>query len=153
MAFQRGVPRPPNAGRKKGSLNKLTIGRMEAAIAVEHPEYTTLQKLRAVPTIIIDRLEHTKRYTEAEGRELEALSKVLDRIMPYEHRKLSAGDTPEHPHHVNVDLSCLTDTHARAIRPNTDEVSRVSLPWISRSVDGPTWENPRNMPARSEISD
>jgi hypothetical protein len=67
MAFQR-VPRPPNAGRKKGSLNKLTIGRMEAAIAVEHPEYTTLQKLRAVATIIIDRLEHTKRYTEAEGR-------------------------------------------------------------------------------------
>jgi hypothetical protein len=26
-----------------------------------------------------------------------------------EHRKLSAGDMPAHPHHVNVDLSGLTD--------------------------------------------
>jgi hypothetical protein len=60
---------------------------------------------KAVATALVDRWEHTKRYTEAEGRALEALSKVLDRIMPYEHRKLSAGDTPEHPHHVNVDLS------------------------------------------------
>jgi hypothetical protein len=82
---------------------------MEAAIAAEHPEYTYLQRQKAVATALVDRWEHTKRYTEAEGRALEALSKVLDRIMPYEHRKLSAGDTPEHPHHVNVDLSCLTD--------------------------------------------
>jgi hypothetical protein len=112
MPFQRGVPRPPNAGRKKGSLNKLTIGRMEAAIAAEHPEYTTLQKLKAVATIIIDRVEHTKRYTEAEGRELEALSKVLDRIMPYEHRKLAAitvKSDVDNPPRVKADLSLLTD--------------------------------------------
>jgi hypothetical protein len=82
---------------------------MEAAIAAEHPEYTYLQRQKAVATALVDRWEHTKRYTETEGRALEALSKVFDRIMPYEHRKLSAGDTPEHPHHVDVDLSCLTD--------------------------------------------
>jgi hypothetical protein len=105
--FQRGHPK--YGGRVKGTPNKFTIGRLEAAIAAEHPEYTTLQKHKAVVTALIDRWEHTKRYTEAEGRALEALSKVLDRIMPYEHRKLSAGDTPEHPHHVDVDLSGLTD--------------------------------------------
>jgi hypothetical protein len=112
MAFQRGVPRPPNAGRKKGSLNKLTIGRMEAAIAAEHPEYTYLQRQKAVATIIIDRMEHTKRYTEAEGRELEALSKVLDRIMPYEHRKLAAitvKSDVDNPPRVKADLSLLSD--------------------------------------------
>jgi hypothetical protein len=85
---------------------------MEAAIAAEHPEYTTLQKLKAVATIIIDRVEHTKRYTEAEGRELEALSKVLDRIMPYEHRKLAAitvKSDVDNPPRVKADLSLLTD--------------------------------------------
>jgi hypothetical protein len=59
--------------------------------------------------MLIDRLERVKPDSAAEGRELEALSKVLDRIMPYDHLKLSQGDTPEHPHHVNVDLSGLTD--------------------------------------------
>jgi hypothetical protein len=66
---------------------------------------TIVCNVRIAPfTMLIDRLERVKPDSAAEGRELEALSKVLDRIMPYDHRKLSAGDTPEHPHHVNVDL-------------------------------------------------
>jgi hypothetical protein len=105
--FQKGHPK--YGGRVKGTPNKFTSGRLEAALAAERPEWSTRQQLRAIATIMADRVEHTKRYSEAERRELEALSRVLEKIMPYDHRKLSAGDTPEHPHHVSVDLSGLTD--------------------------------------------
>jgi hypothetical protein len=112
MSWPKGVPlgrKVPGSGRKVGSLNKFSIGRMEAAIAAEHPEYTYLQRQKALATALTDRWEHTKRYTEAEDRAIEALSRVLDRIMPYLHHKRTAGDSPENKLHVDLDLSGLTD--------------------------------------------
>jgi hypothetical protein len=72
------------------------------------------QQLRALATIAADRLEHTQRYTEAEGRALEQLSRVLEKLMPYDHRKLTPGDSKENPLHLDVDMSVYTDEEIAA---------------------------------------
>jgi hypothetical protein len=87
-----------------GTPNKFTIGRMEAAIAAERPEFTYLQRQKALATALADRWEKTKRYTAAEERAIEVLSRVLDRIMPYLHHKRAAGDSADHPINVSLDL-------------------------------------------------
>ncbi len=110
--FQNGHPK--YGGRVKGTPNKFSIGRLEAAVAAEHPEWSTRQQLRALATIAADRLEHTQRYTVAEGRALEQLSRVLEKLMPYDHHKKTPGESKENPLHLDVDMSVYTDEEIRA---------------------------------------
>jgi hypothetical protein len=76
----------------------------------EHPTYTTLQKHKGVATMLMNLLEEARHNSRREFEVLDRLSKVLDRISPYDHPKLAAiivkGDK-DHPLEMHADISNL----------------------------------------------
>jgi hypothetical protein len=102
--FKKGDPRPPNAGRKKGSLNKKTASVMET---LARNNFDIVQEL-------IDCYQECKR----SGEPVQSAIKCLDVLMPYVYPKLSKPD-------VNVDVFLMQRIENLSLKPKEELVEIV----------------------------
>jgi hypothetical protein len=113
-------PGERQGGRQKGAPNKLSIGRMKAAVATATPEFDSLDQLRLIAKHFLDQATTEGKKEEANVRLvndcLDRAARVLRDIAPYEHPKLSAvkvGGDSENP---LFDLSGLSDHELAFLR-------------------------------------
>ena len=113
------APGERRGGRQKGTPNKLSIGRVKAAIATATPEFDSLDQLRLIAKHFLDQATAEGKKKKANMRSLndclDRAARVLRDIAPYEHPKLSAvklGGDPNAP----LNLSSLSDAELASFR-------------------------------------
>jgi hypothetical protein len=113
-------PGERRGGRQKGTPNKLSIGRVKAAIATATPDFDSLDQLRLIAKHFLDQANAEGKKKNANIRWLndclDRAARVLRDIVPYEHPKLSAvkvGGDSENP---LFDLSGLSDQELAFLR-------------------------------------
>jgi len=113
------APGERRGGRQKGTPNKLSIGRVKAAIATATPEFDSLDQLRLIAKHFLDQATAEGKKKKANMRSLndclDRAARVLRDIVPYEHPKLSAvklGGDPNAP----LNLSSLSDAELAYFR-------------------------------------
>jgi len=113
------APGERRGGRQKGTPNKLSIGRVKAAIATATPEFDSLDQLRLIAKHFLDQATAEGKKKNSNIRRindcLDRAARVLRDIAPYEHPKLSAvklGSDPEAP----LNLSGLSDNELASLR-------------------------------------
>jgi hypothetical protein len=132
-------PGERRGGRQKGSLNKLSIGRVKATIATTTPECDSLAQLRLIARHFLDQATAEGKKEKANVRLvndcLDRAARVLRDIVPYEHPKLSAvkvGGDSENP---LFDLSGLSDQELAFLRRTVLKATQVDPGY--RSGDRP----------------
>ena len=123
MGVLKGTPRPPNAGRKKGTPNKRTPARAvlrridaEGIAGAGFGPGDAYRALWEQVGILRQELaaEERKRSSDKSQRDTlrDQLARILYKILPYERPRLAAitvkGDT-DSPLRVQADLTVLTD--------------------------------------------
>ena len=105
-------PGERRGGRQKGTPNKLSIGRLKAAVATAAPEFDSLDRLRLIAKHFLDQATAEGKKKNSNIRRindcLDRAARVLRDIVPFEHPKLAAvklGGDPDAP----LNLSGLTD--------------------------------------------
>ena len=113
------APGERRGGRKKGTPNKLSIGRVKAAVATAAPEFDSLDQLRLIAKHFLDQATAEGKKKKANMRWLndclDRAARVLRDIVPFEHPKLSAvklGGDPNAP----LNLSSLSDNELAHLR-------------------------------------
>jgi hypothetical protein len=113
------APGERRGGRQKGTPNKLSIGRVKAAVATAAPEFDSLDQLRLIAKHFLDQATAEGKKKKANMRSLndclDRAARVLRDIAPYEHPKLSAvklGGDPNAP----LNLSSLSDAELASFR-------------------------------------
>jgi hypothetical protein len=113
------APGERRGGRQKGTPNKLSIGRVKAAVATVAPEFDSLDQLRLIANHFLDQATAERKKKKANMRWLndclDRAARVLRDIVPYEHPKLSAvklGGDPNAP----LNLSGLSDAELACFR-------------------------------------
>src|SRR5215831_3734455 len=85
-------PGERRGGREKGTPNKLSIGRVKAAVATATPEFDSLDQLRLIAKHFLDQASAEGKKEKANVRLvndcLDRAARVLRDIAPYEHPKL-----------------------------------------------------------------
>src|SRR5271157_2888525 len=123
MGVTKGTPRPPNAGRKKGTPNKRTAARAvlrridaEGIAGAGFGPGDAYRALWEQVGILREELaaEERKRSSDQSRRDTlrDQIARVLFKILPYERPRLAAitvKSDADNPPRVKADLSLLTD--------------------------------------------
>lgn len=106
MAFQKGDPKPPGSGRKKGQPNRITLLRVEDFLNTKgiHPVQKILDLLPTLdPADQVKTWLHLMKYVEPELRPTEALLNV----------------TPEDTHQTYLEAQTTEQLHEALERADT----------------------------------
>jgi hypothetical protein len=113
-------PGERRGGRQKGSLNKLSIGRMKAQVAVSVPEFDPYGQLEIIAKSFLERA-HAEQHRDKPNIRLvddllDKAARVLRDMVPYKRPRLAAVKVQGDPNAPLFDLSGLTDSELAFLR-------------------------------------
>jgi hypothetical protein len=104
---------------KLGTPNKLSIGRVQAAVAAaagRGSEFDALAQLRAIAKHFLDRAAAAKPNTKLANDLLDRAARVLRDIVPYQHQKMTGVKVGGDPDAPPLNLSGLSDNELAFLR-------------------------------------
>jgi hypothetical protein len=131
LAMPRGGSKPGErrGGRQKGSLNKLSIGRMKAQLRVSAPEFDPYDQLEIIGKTFLDRAGAEQQRDKPNMRLIDDLldkaARVLRDMLPYKRARLTAMKVSGDEDAPLFDLSTLTDSELAFLRRTVLKVQQV----------------------------
>jgi hypothetical protein len=113
-------PGERRGGRQKGSLNKLSIGRVKAQWAASAPEFDPYDQLEIVAKIFLERARAEQHRDRPNMRLvydlLDKAARVLRDMVPYKRPRLSTTKVQVNKDYALYDLSKLSDSELAFVR-------------------------------------
>jgi hypothetical protein len=113
-------PGERRGGRQKGSLNKLSIGRIKAQLAVSAPEFDPYDQLEIIAKSFLERARAEQHRDKPNMRLVDDLldkaARVLRDILPYKRPRLSTTKLQGDKDYPLFDLSALSEPELLSLR-------------------------------------
>ena len=101
-------PGERRGGRQKGSLNKLSIGRMKAQLATRAPDFDPYDQLEALAKELLNEVEQERSSPKPDQARIDQLRDMLARVLrdlvPYKRPRLAAMKVQGDPNAPLFDL-------------------------------------------------
>jgi hypothetical protein len=113
-------PGERRGGRQKGSLNKMSIGRMKTQFAVKAPEFDPYDQLEIIAKTFLERA-HSEQHRDRPNMRLvydllDKAARVLRDMVPYKRPRLSTTKVQGDKDCALYDLSALSDSELASMR-------------------------------------
>jgi hypothetical protein len=113
-------PGERRGGRQKGSLNKLSIGRMKARLATSAPDFDPYDQLEIIAKTFLERA-HAEQHRDKPNTRLvddllDKAARVLRDMVPYKRPRLATMKVQGDPNAPLFDLTGLTDSELAFLR-------------------------------------
>ena len=113
-------PGERRGGRQKGSLNKLSLGRMKAQVAVSAREFDPYDQLEIIAKTFLERARTEQQRDKPNARLFDDLldraARVLRDMVPYKRPRLSTTKVQGDKDAPLFDLSGLSDSELEFLR-------------------------------------
>ncbi len=123
-------PGERRGGRQKGSLNKLSIGRMKAQVATRAPEFDPYDQLEIIAKTFLERAR-TEQSRDKPNMSLvddllDKAARVIRDMMPYKRPRLAAVKVSGDKDAPLFDLTQLTDSELAFLRRTVLKAQRIA---------------------------